>query len=213
MNVIALQSGSNGNCIYVESDGVRLLFDAGISGKQAQACLAAHGRNIEDVHALIISHDHRDYSRCLSVYQRKFRLPVHITRGTLTVASKKDNLGSLSDVRHFIAGSALRFSEPRNCGCRSSHFSKMASMFGLISFPPAVSLPWRNGMITIRPLVIVSSLGDDGSSAPATTHSLAPPARILCGLRAAALSQGQESRPRLRSVSGGLLKCPIHSPR
>ncbi len=109
MEVIALQSGSNGNCIYVEAGGVRLLFDAGISGKQAQTRLAAHGRSIEDVHALLISHDHRDHSRCLGIYQRKFGLPVHITSGTLTVASKKDNLGPLSAVHYFQAGSALQF--------------------------------------------------------------------------------------------------------
>jgi predicted metallo-beta-lactamase superfamily hydrolase len=34
MKVISLQSGSNGNCIYVEADGVKLLIDAGISGIQ-----------------------------------------------------------------------------------------------------------------------------------------------------------------------------------
>jgi len=32
MKVISLQSGSNGNCMYVEANGVKLLFDAGISG-------------------------------------------------------------------------------------------------------------------------------------------------------------------------------------
>jgi phosphoribosyl 1,2-cyclic phosphodiesterase len=109
MEVIALQSGSNGNCIYVESDGVRLLFDAGISGRLAQTRLAAHGRDIENVDALVISHDHRDHSSCLGVFQRKFGLPVHVTPGTLTVAGKKEKLGPLSDVRYFTAGSALRF--------------------------------------------------------------------------------------------------------
>ncbi len=109
MEVIALQSGSNGNCIYVESGGVRLLFDAGISGKQAQTRLAAHGRNIENVDALVISHDHRDHSSCLGIYHRKFGLPIHVTPGTLTVASKKEKLGPLGDVRYFKAGSAIRF--------------------------------------------------------------------------------------------------------
>lgn len=109
MEVIVLQSGSTGNCIYVESNGVRLLFDAGISGKQAQARLHASGRDIENVDALVISHDHQDHSRCLGIYQRKFGLPVHVTEETLTVASKKEKLGSLSDVRYFRAGSALRF--------------------------------------------------------------------------------------------------------
>ena len=40
MKVISLQSGSNGNCFYVESGDVSLLFDAGISGKQAAVRLA-----------------------------------------------------------------------------------------------------------------------------------------------------------------------------
>ena len=101
MEVIALQSGSNGNCIYVESRGVRLL-------KQAQARLAHHGQDIENVHALVISHDHCDHSRCLGIYQRRFGLPVHVTKGTLTVASRKETLGPFCDVRHFAAGSSLR---------------------------------------------------------------------------------------------------------
>jgi phosphoribosyl 1,2-cyclic phosphodiesterase len=109
MKVIALQSGSNGNCIYVETRGVRLLFDAGLSAKQAQTRLAAHGHDIASVDALIISHDHRDHSRCLGVYQRKFGLPVHVTKGTLTVASKKTALGTLKDIQYFVAGAVLRF--------------------------------------------------------------------------------------------------------
>ena len=43
MRMMALQSGSNGNCIFVEAGGVRLLIDAGISGVQMQQRLAAHG--------------------------------------------------------------------------------------------------------------------------------------------------------------------------
>lgn len=109
MKAIALQSGSNGNCTYVEAAGARLLIDAGISGRQAQHRLAAHGRDITDVDALLISHDHRDHSRCLGIYQRKFGTPVHVTRGTLTVAQQKEKLGPLRKIHHFKAGAALRF--------------------------------------------------------------------------------------------------------
>ena len=74
MEVITLQSGSSGNCVYIESDGVRLLFDAGISGRQAQERLAEYGKDIRAVDALIISHDHRDHTSCMGVYNRKFCL-------------------------------------------------------------------------------------------------------------------------------------------
>ena len=113
MKVVSLQSGSNGNCIYVEADGIRLLFDAGISGRQAQLRLSAHGRDITSVDALLISHDHRDHSRCMGIYQRKFCLPVHVTKKTLAAARSKDDLGEIKDIRHYEAGSTLHFGDVR----------------------------------------------------------------------------------------------------
>ena len=109
MQVISLQSGSNGNCIYVESKGVRLLFDAGISGKQAQQRLAARDRDISGIDALLISHDHSDHARCAGIYHRKFGLPVHVTAPTFRTADSKYPLGRFGAVQHFEAGSSLEF--------------------------------------------------------------------------------------------------------
>jgi phosphoribosyl 1,2-cyclic phosphodiesterase len=104
MEVIALQSGSNGNCFYVELGGTRLLFDAGISGRTAQQRLRQHGRDIRDVDALFISHDHNDHTRCMGVFQRMFGLPVYATRKTVAAAQQACPLGRLDDVRYFTAG-------------------------------------------------------------------------------------------------------------
>ncbi len=109
MRTISLQSGSNGNCIYVESGDVRLLFDAGISGKQAELRLAEHGRDIRDVQGVLISHDHSDHSKSLGIFQRKFGLPVYVTPRTLLQAGTRGSLGKLRQIEHFAAGSSLRF--------------------------------------------------------------------------------------------------------
>ncbi len=111
MEVITLQSGSSGNCVYVETDGVRLLFDAGISGRQAQERLAQHGKDIHDVDALIISHDHSDHTSCMGVYHRKFGLPIYCTPATHTIVDRRKRLGRVSDVRHFDAGETLWFGQ------------------------------------------------------------------------------------------------------
>ncbi|MCE5303713.1 MAG: MBL fold metallo-hydrolase [Planctomycetaceae bacterium] len=108
MQAISLQSGSNGNCIYVEAGGVRLLLDAGISGRQAQRRLACHDRDIAEVNAVLISHDHADHCRNLGIFQRKFGLPVHLTAKTFQ-AAQRYRLGKLDDVRNFTAGETLRF--------------------------------------------------------------------------------------------------------
>lgn len=107
--MVSLQSGSNGNCIYVEADGVRLLFDAGISGRQAELRLAAHGRDIRDVDALVISHEHGDHSRCMGIYQRKYGIPVHVTRKTLAASRSRGQLGEIADLRFYEAGATLQF--------------------------------------------------------------------------------------------------------
>jgi len=112
MQVISLQSGSNGNCVYVEAGAVRLLFDAGISGKQAQQRLAQHGRDIRDVDAVLISHDHADHVRCMGIYQRKFGLPLHVTAETLRAATRYP-LGKLGAVQHFRSGASIRFGDVR----------------------------------------------------------------------------------------------------
>jgi phosphoribosyl 1,2-cyclic phosphodiesterase len=109
MRMISLQSGSNGNCIYVEAAGVRLLFDAGLSGVQVRERLARFDRDVQGIAALVISHDHRDHSRAMGIYQRKFGLPVYVTAPTFQAARASCHIGRLIDVRHFEAGATLRF--------------------------------------------------------------------------------------------------------
>jgi phosphoribosyl 1,2-cyclic phosphodiesterase len=108
---ISLQSGSNGNCIYVEANGVRLLFDAGICGVRAETRLRAYKRDIRNVNALIISHDHADHINYAGVYQRKYGLPIYITPRTLYKAETEKKLGKLSDVNYFLAGGKLQFGD------------------------------------------------------------------------------------------------------
>ncbi len=109
VNAISLQSGSNGTCLYVETQGKKFLFDAGISSVRADNRLRTFGRDIRDVDALIISHDHGDHSRHAGVYQRRFGLPIYITHKTLKGTLSKYKLGKLSDVNYFQAGDTLEF--------------------------------------------------------------------------------------------------------
>lgn len=107
MQVISLQSGSNGNCIYVEAAGRRLLFDAGISGKTAETRLAQHGRDIRQVDGVLISHDHSDHTRSMGIFQRKFGLPVYVGHEAYYAASRRCCLGPLDDIRAFHPGATL----------------------------------------------------------------------------------------------------------
>jgi phosphoribosyl 1,2-cyclic phosphodiesterase len=111
MRCFSVSSGSNGNCICVESDHVRLLFDAGISGKQTADRLARRGRDIRRVDAVIISHDHSDHVRCSGILARKFGLPVYMTARTHEAAERYSPLGTFGDLRFFDPSKPLVFGD------------------------------------------------------------------------------------------------------
>ena len=110
MRIISLQSGSNGNCIYVEAGGIKLLFDAGISGSRVRQRLALHNRDAAGVDAVLISHDHVDHSRDMGIFHRKFHLPIYVTAKTYKAASRYE-LGEIKELRHFCSGETLRFAK------------------------------------------------------------------------------------------------------
>ncbi|MCL2701220.1 MAG: MBL fold metallo-hydrolase [Phycisphaerae bacterium] len=110
MIAISLQSGSNGNCVYVECGSTRLLVDAGISGLAAQRRLERHGRDIRAVTAVLISHDHRDHIGCAGVYSRKFNLPIHASPATID-AARRIRLGRIDTLGAFTPGDTLHFGD------------------------------------------------------------------------------------------------------
>lgn len=119
MLTCSLQSGSNGNAIYVEAGDVRLLFDAGISGRQARERLATVDRNIRDVTALILSHGHADHTRCAGVYHRLFDIPIYATRSTHRLIAP--HIGRVRPVNPFAPGATLEFDGVRVHSLRTPH--------------------------------------------------------------------------------------------
>ena len=83
MKFISLQSGSNGNCYFVQAGEVRLLIDAGISAQLVRRRLAQFGEAPQRLDAILISHDHHDHSRSMGVFQRQFSAPLFVTEKTL----------------------------------------------------------------------------------------------------------------------------------
>lgn len=158
MKAISLQSGSNGNCIYVETAGVRLLFDAGITGVQAAERLAMHGRDIRKVDAVIISHDHGDHIRHAGVLHRKYGLPIYVTPATLAAASSRCTLGSLKDVRHFRSGDQLRFGDLAVHSIPTPHDGADGCAFIVESGPKRLGILTDLGHVFKDLIAIVSSL-------------------------------------------------------
>jgi phosphoribosyl 1,2-cyclic phosphodiesterase len=92
MKIIVLNSGSNGNAIYVESarSGTAVLLDCGISRRQIDMRLKIHGRAIDRIRGIFITHEHADHLRGLQSVLRVHRIPVYLTEQTYLNVWKKD---------------------------------------------------------------------------------------------------------------------------
>ena len=129
MIVFPLQSGSTGNCIYVESASTALLVDAGISGKCAQARLATIGRDIRQCRALLITHDHGDHIRCAGIFARKFKIPVYTTFKTLSAAADRHQIGAIPNLNLFQPGGHWQIDDITVTSLPTPHDAAEGSVF------------------------------------------------------------------------------------
>lgn len=66
-----LASGSSGNCTYIATPNVRLLVDAGLSGREIDRRLSLIGARLAEIDAVLITHEHSDHVCGLSAIAKK----------------------------------------------------------------------------------------------------------------------------------------------
>lgn len=84
MEICSIASGSNGNAIYVgsEQSGVSVLLDCGISRRQLRQRLAKIGKDLNQISAIFITHEHFDHVKGLQVTCKYHSVPIYLTQGT-----------------------------------------------------------------------------------------------------------------------------------
>lgn len=83
MIVSPLGSGSAGNSYLFESDGTAILVDAGFGPRETEKRLRIIDRSLENIRAIVITHEHYDHIHGAGKIARKFGIPLYMTKGTL----------------------------------------------------------------------------------------------------------------------------------
>ena len=96
MKIAILGSGSSGNSIYIESAKSKILIDAGFSGKVIKEKMEKIGKNLDDIKALIVTHEHGDHILGAGILVRRHKMPIYITRESYLAGEKK--LGNIEDI-------------------------------------------------------------------------------------------------------------------
>lgn len=71
-----LASGSKGNSHYLGTPHAKILIDAGLSGKATKEKLEEIGVSIDEIDAILVTHDHTDHILGLKTLALRYQIPV-----------------------------------------------------------------------------------------------------------------------------------------
>ncbi|MFD1734976.1 MBL fold metallo-hydrolase [Bacillus salitolerans] len=77
-----LASGSTGNAIYVGTDNMKLLVDAGHSGKQMDELFKKIQVNPKELSGILVTHEHSDHIKGVGILARKHNIPIYANSKT-----------------------------------------------------------------------------------------------------------------------------------
>lgn len=82
VKISVLGSSSSGNCTFIATSQTKVLLDAGFNPTQTLKRLHAIGECLDDIDAIIVSHEHTDHVNGISGLLSKREIPVYIGEQT-----------------------------------------------------------------------------------------------------------------------------------
>ena len=86
MQFASLGSGSRGNSTLIETDGTAILVDCGFSMRETERRLQGLSREMQQITAILVTHEHGDHVRGVASLSKKYGIPVWSSRGTAKAA-------------------------------------------------------------------------------------------------------------------------------
>ena len=96
LKLSVLASGSSGNIIYIESDKTSILIDAGLSKKRTNILLNKINKDLKDIKAIFVSHEHVDHVRGIGVINRHHNTLIYGNKDTLSCDKFKKTTGDIN---------------------------------------------------------------------------------------------------------------------
>ncbi|HEX9757607.1 MAG TPA: MBL fold metallo-hydrolase [Nitrospiria bacterium] len=128
--VCVLGSGSQGNAVYIRNGRTRLLIDAGLTPAQIQQRLQGLGVSLQEINAVVISHEHGDHIQAAKKLCKTFGIPIWLTEKTRRVCKSFD---SLVNIQEFQAGEGFSIDEIHLDPIPLSHDAVDPVCFGIMT--------------------------------------------------------------------------------
>ena len=81
-NFRSLYSGSSGNSLFVQTNHTKILIDAGKGAKRISDALLLCDVTLNDIDAILVTHEHTDHIKSLGTISKKYNIPVYANKET-----------------------------------------------------------------------------------------------------------------------------------
>lgn len=100
---LSLASGSSGNCYCLVSEYTTILIDAGIGLRTIKRRLGEFDLDLNNVHAVLLTHDHADHIKGVGALATKMQIPIYLTKKVYNGMNRSYCIkGNISDNMHYI---------------------------------------------------------------------------------------------------------------
>lgn len=79
LRFISFGSGSSGNCYYLYTETDSILIDVGVGIRTLKKHFHNYGLRLDDIHNILITHDHADHVKSVGSLSNDYHLPVYST--------------------------------------------------------------------------------------------------------------------------------------
>ena len=116
-----LASPSSGNCALLQSEGARVLIDAGFSGRRLKQMLHDAGTSFEAIDAVVLTHEHGDHAAGIEGLARFPHVQVFANAATARAVQAKAGRAS------YVRAEQLEGHVDPGAGAVALLFEKLAS--------------------------------------------------------------------------------------
>lgn len=109
----SLFSGSTGNCSLIETENSKILIDAGESAKKIDSALSLINVDINDIDAILVTHEHIDHVKSLGTISKKYDIPVYANAETWNAMTDQSSKILEENQKIFLINSSFEIKDLR----------------------------------------------------------------------------------------------------
>ena len=148
MKFCSLFSGSTGNSLFVQGNETKILVDAGVSAKKITESLKTLNVNIEEINAILVTHEHLDHIRSIGTIWKKYNIPIYATLGTWNGIENEKLIVNINEKNYFKIGENFEIGELKITPFSTSHDAMDSCGFSIEHDGKKISIATDLGEVT-----------------------------------------------------------------